>query len=136
MLIEKLKAARMQAMRDKNGLARSILTTLLGELEGIAKRDQTDITDDMIIRTCKKFIIGNKETIKLGGDAEKLEAENEILQQFVPKQLSADEVRAIIADMKLLNLGQIMQQLKAEHEGTYDGKMASLLAREYIELST
>jgi uncharacterized protein YqeY len=135
MLIDKLKAARMQAMRDKNGLARSILTTLLGELEGIAKRDQVSINDDMVIRTCKKFIVGNLETIKLGGDSEKLEAENEILKQFVPKQLSADELRVIIADMKLLNLGQIMQQLKVDHEGTYDGKMASQIAREYIELS-
>ena len=135
MLVDQIKAARMTAMKERDGAARTILTTLLGELEGLAKREQIDISDDMVIRTCKKFIVGNLETIKLGGDAEKLEIENTILRVFIPKQLSEDDLRVIIADMKLLNLGQIMQQLKAEHEGTYDGKMASQIAREYIELS-
>ena len=125
----------MAAMKARNGVARSILTTLLGELEGMAKRDQVDISDDMVMRTCKKFIIGNIETMKLGGSKDQLETENAILKSFLPKQLNSDELRAIIADMKLLNLGQIMQQLKAEHAGTYDGKMASEIAREFIELS-
>ena len=135
MLAQEVKAARMQAMRDKNYATRSILTTLLGELEGAAKRDQSDITDDMVIKTCKKFIVGNLETMRLGGDVEKLEAENVILKGFIPKQLSANELRVIIEDMKLNNLGQIMKQLKAEHDGEYDGKMASQIAREFIELS-
>lgn len=135
MLVDQIKAKRMAAMKARNGVARSILTTLLGELEGMAKRDQVDISDDMVMRTCKKFIIGNIETMKLGGSKDQLETENAILKSFLPKQLNSDELRAIIADMKLLNLGQIMQQLKAEHAGTYDGKMASEIAREFIELS-
>jgi len=135
MLVDQIKTARMDAMRARNGVTKSILTTLLGELEGMAKRDQVDISDDMVIRTCKKFIVGNLETMKLGGSKDQLETENAILQDFLPKQLSSDELRAIIANMKVLNLGQIMQQLKAEHAGTYDGKMASEIAREFIELS-
>jgi len=135
MLVDQIKTARMLAMKLRDAPARTILTTLLGELEGIAKRDQSDITDDMVIKTCKKFIVGNLETMKLGGDVEKLEDENVILKGFIPKQLSANELRVIIEDMKLNNLGQIMKQLKAEHDGEYDGKMASQIAREFIELS-
>ena len=135
MLVDQIKTARMAAMKLRDTPTKNILTTLLGELEGAAKRDQVDVSDEMVIRTCKKFIVGNLETMKLGGDAEKLEGENVILRGFLPKQLNSDDLRAIIASMKLLNLGQIMQQLKAEHAGTYDGKMASEIAREFIELS-
>lgn len=135
MLIEQVKAARMQAMKDRDYIAKTILTTLVGELEGMSKRDQCEITDDMVVRTCKKFVVGNNETMKLGGNVEQLTAENTVLDKFVPKQLSEDELRVIIADMRLNNLGEIMQQLKAEHSGNYDGKLASGIAREFIELS-
>lgn len=132
MLIDQVKAARMTAMKARDAAARSILTTLLGELESIAKRDQAGVSDDMVIRTCKKFIVGNLETIKLGGDADKLEAENVILRGFIPKQLTSDELRAIIVAMNATNIGKIMQQLKAAHDGEYDGKMASSIARDVL----
>jgi len=132
MLIDQVKAARMTAMKARDAAARSILTTLLGELESIAKRDQAGVSDDMVIRTCKKFIVGNLETIKLGGDADKLEAENVILRGFIPKQLTSDELRAIIVAMNATNIGEIMQQLKAAHDGEYDGKMASSIARDVL----
>ena len=125
MLVDQVKASRMAAMRARNGVTRSILTTLLGELEGMAKRDQVEISDDMVIRTCKKFIIGNIETMKLGGSKDQLETENAIL---------SDELRAIIVKMGIGDMGTIMKQLKAEHEGTYDGKMASEIARDQVEL--
>jgi len=134
MLVDQVKASRMAAMRARNGVTRSILTTLLGELEGMAKRDQVEISDDMVIRTCKKFIIGNIETMKLGGSKDQLETENAILSGFLPKQLSSDELRAIIVKMGIGDMGTIMKQLKAEHEGTYDGKMASEIARDQVEL--
>jgi len=132
MLIDQVKAARMLAMKERDYPARSILTTLLGELESIAKRDQVAVVDDLVIRTCKKFIVGNLETIKLGGDAEKLEGENVILRNFIPKQLNETELRAIIVAMNATNIGEIMQQLKASHDGEYDGKMASSIARDLL----
>ena len=133
MLVDQIKAARMTAMKERNAITKTILTTLLGELEGTAKRDQCNITDDMVVKACKKFVASNDEVIALGSNVEQLTAENVVLETFIPKQLNEDELRAIIANMNLLNLGQIMQQLKAEYSGSYDGKLASKIAREVLQ---
>ena len=118
----------MTAMKMRDAPARTLLTTLLGELETAAKRDQSDITDDMVIRTCKKFIVGNLEVIKLGSNVDQLEGENVILRGFVPKQLTEAELYAIIEGLEADNLGTVMKHLKANHDGTYDGKLAASVA--------
>ena len=132
MLIDQVRADRMQAMKARNGVAKTILTTLLGELEGAAKRDQTNITDDMVVRSCKKFITANLEVIDLGGSLDALETENAILDSYIPKQLTEEELYAIIAELKPTNLGTVMQHLKANHNGLYDGKLAANVAKHVI----
>ena len=136
MLIEQIRKDRIAAMKARNNVAKTLLTTLIGELEGAAKRQQTEITEEMVISACKKFIAGNDETIKLGGgnrgNQDVLEAENAILKNYLPKQLSEDELRAIIGAYNLDNIGAIMGKLKAEHAGLYDGGLASKIAREFL----
>jgi len=132
MLIDQIKTARMTAMKQKDTVTKTVLTTLLGELEGIAKRNGADVGDELVISTCKKFISANLETIHLGGNLEMLEIENAVLDNFIPKQLTEDELRAIIVDMKATNIGQIMKQLKLDHSGKFDGKMASTISREIL----
>jgi uncharacterized protein YqeY len=133
MLIEQVKADRIAAMKARNTVAKTVLTTLLGELEGAAKRNQTDITDDMIIKTCKKFIESNKEVMELNArNSRNLAQENEYLETYIPKQLNEAELRAIIGDISAVNLGDIMKQLKSAYDGQYDGKMASAIAREVL----
>lgn len=132
MLIDQIRTARITAMKERDAVAKTILTTLLGELEGMAKREQADITDEMVAKTCKKFVASNQEVIALDSNVEQLTAENVILTKFIPIQLTADELRVIIVDMNASNLGEIMKQLKADHNGEYDGKTASTIAREVL----
>jgi len=129
MLVDQLKADRMTAMKERNAVAKTILTTLLGELEGAAKRGNSDITDDMVIRTCKKFVAANLEVIAFNGNnVEQLAEENIVLDRFIPKQLTKDELYAIIEGLEADNLGTVMKHLKANHDGTYDGKLAANVA--------
>ncbi len=136
MLIEDIRTQRMAAMKARDAVTKTLLTTLLGELESIAKRIQCDITDDMVVKAAKKFISGNDEVIeagaKVGVECPNLVAENVLLETFIPKQLTEDELRAIIVEMDGSNLGEIMQQLKAKYDGIYDGKLASIIAREVL----
>ncbi len=128
MLVERIRTERMAAMKAREMVAKTLLTTLLGELESAAKRTGADITDDIVIKACKKFIAGNNEVIeegaKVGSDCPNLKAENVILETFIPKQLTEDELYAIIVGLKADNLGTVMKHLKANHDGTYDGKLA------------
>ena len=132
MLVEKIKADRMAAMKARNIGAKTILTVLLGELENIAKRTGAEITDDIVIKVCKKFIAGNNEVIEAGAkvkcECPILTAENVILETFIPKQLTKDELYVIIDALKADNLGTVMKHLKANHDGTYDGKLAADVA--------
>jgi uncharacterized protein YqeY len=132
MLVDAIKTARMVAMKLRDVPARTILTTLLGELEGNAKRSGTDITDDMVIQTCKKFVAANLEVIALDNNVEQLTGENVILSGFIPKQLTEEELYVIIAALKPTNLGTVMQHLKANHHGLYNGKLAANVANHII----
>lgn len=132
MLVDQLKKARMTAMKERNMITKSILTTLLGELEGNAKRTQCEISDDMVIKTSKKFVASNLEVIGLGNSVDQLTKENIVLGAFIPTQLSEDELHTIIAGIEATNLGAVMQYLKANHDGCYDGKLASGIAKQLI----
>ena len=62
-------------------------------------------------------------------------AEMEVMNEYLPKQLSETEIRDII--FKLLvrsdvcfNVGLIMKYFKENYNGQYDGKMVSTIAKE------
>ena len=58
-------------------------------------------------------------------------AEKEILEKFLPSQLSEDQLKAIVVALKKeydagpKDMGKILGTLKMRHSGQYDGKMAS-----------
>ena len=132
MLIETLKTQRIQAMKDKQIVAKNLLTTLLGELEGKAKRDNTEITDEMVVQTCKKFIASNNEVITQTSSVEaatKLKEENVILETFLPKQLSEAQLTVLVSSSGATNVGDAMKFLKENYSGQFDGKLASTVVR-------
>lgn len=132
MLIETLKTQRIQAMKDKQLVAKNLLTTLLGELEGKAKRDNIDINDEMVVQTCKKFMASNEEVIAQTASTEaatKLKEENVILEAFLPKQLNEAQLTVIVSASGATNVGEAMKFLKDNYAGQYDGKLASTVVR-------
>lgn len=134
-LFEKVRQDRMSARKTKDNTATSVLTTLVGELEGQAKRVGTDITDDMVVQTCKKFILNNNETLKLSVTTEvneRLIAENTALTVYLPTQLTEQDLRSIITSLNTKNLGEVMKHLKDNYSGQYDGKLASSVAKELM----
>lgn len=150
MLIEKIKADQVEARKARNTVAATLLTTLLGEANMVAKNAQRDApTDEETQAVLKKFLKGNAETqavIQKSIDAQdshnhayisadilsKLNLakdEQKILESYLPQQLSESEliqiVSGAIAGGTALNVGALMGFLKANHAGKYDGKIAS-----------
>jgi len=133
-LFEQVKKDRVKARIAKDAVATSVLTTLVGELEGLAKRTNTGVSDATVVQICKKFIENNEATLQFAittEAADELKSENVTLAKYVPVQLTADELRAIIAAMGTDNKGLIMKNLKANHAGLYDGAVASKIAAEF-----
>ena len=135
MLFDTIKKDQIQARKSKSQTKVSILTTLIGDLESLAKRENCQITDDLVVRTCKKFLSNNNETIKVVTDSSQkdmLAEENTYLEVYVPKQMNEGELRVVLETVRGKSLGEIMKFLKEIYNGQYDGKMASALAKEYV----
>jgi uncharacterized protein YqeY len=86
--LEKLKSDILFATKSRNELASSLLKVVLGECQSKDKYD-----DDFIVSYCRKMIQSNSETMALGGDSVKLSRENELLREYVPKELSLEELQ-------------------------------------------
>lgn len=67
--------------------------------------------------------------------AEKEEKEAEVLLEFLPKQLSEDEVRAIVAEAIRegpAEVGPVMGKVMPRLRGLYDGREANRIVREML----
>lgn len=150
MLIEKIKADQVEARKARNTVEATLLTTLLGEANMVAKNAQRETpTDEEVQAVVKKFLKGIAETqtfIHKSVEAQEahnhaylsadilnrlsvVQAEQKILEVYLPQQLSESEliqiVSAAISEGTPGNMGALMGFLKANHAGKYDGKLAS-----------
>lgn len=143
-LIADVKIAQVQARKNKHTEAAASLTTLLGEAEAVGKNAGNRApTDQEVVAVVKKFIKNIDETLGVvqpDTDAyAQFQREKILLSQFLPKQLSEDELRVVMAELVTKHniqgpkgMGVLMKELKAGHDGTYDGSLASKLAKEIL----
>lgn len=92
---------------------------------------------DIVISHAKK----TKDSISMypdGSEQQKeIMAEVKILEEFLPKQLSEEEVEGIILTIKNgienPNMGAIMKELSPQIKGRFDGKLASQLVQQALK---
>ena len=142
MLIDQIKTDLAQARKDHDTFALGLLTTLLSDINMIGKNAQRETTEAEAAGIVKKFIKGIDDTIALLTDSdthkenrEKLVNEKALLVQYLPRQLSQDELIFRIHDLIAYGantLPLIMNKLKEKYPGQYDGAMASKLAKELL----
>lgn len=137
-LLTTLRADQLTARKSKDTVKASLLTTLIGEAAMVGKNDgNRESTDSEVTAVIKKFVKNARETLNAlggveGGIAMQYNAELAILETYLPKQLSEDELKTIVGNLKSeLNVqdvkgkGLIMKALKERHDGQYDGKLAA-----------
>lgn len=143
-LYQRIKKEQLEARKAKVKTRIDLLTTLLGEIQnsvtGSLSASQFGIlnpTDAEVLKVLKKFIKNTKETLTLNPTNELAILELEILESFMPKQLSDYELGIAVgqilsgADSSLSGgklMGYVMSQLKAQYEGLFDAsKVKGLL---------
>ena len=63
-----------------------------------------------------------------------LEKEIAIIEEFIPKAMSEEEISALVdKHLSLGNMGQVMQAVKAEIIGPFDGKLVSSLVKSKLK---
>ena len=113
---------------------------LLGTLLAAAAKDDKAPDDARVARTIRAFLKSVEETTGLlearGLDAGPQRAERAILEAYLPRGLSKDEIRAsveeIVAGLPERSpraIGQVMAALRTRHGDALDARTASALAK-------
>jgi uncharacterized protein YqeY len=132
MLLNKLKADFLAARKNKDTIKISLLSCLIGDLGTAAINGKAELSEIEIQKVIKKFLNNIEEFIKLSPGKLELLKEKEILEVYLPQQLSVEvltsEIKSIIAAIEnasIKSLGLIVKELKVKHEGKFDGKHAT-----------
>jgi uncharacterized protein len=140
-LTERLRADLAEARRERDRLRTTTLTTLLSEIrnrEIELGRGAGDEDVLALVGTAIKRRRDAAEQMRAAGReelAEKEDREAAILQGYLPPQLEAGEVRALIADARAAgasDVGSVMKAVMPRAKGRFDGKELNRLVRESL----
>ncbi len=145
MIRERVKAAQIAAMKskdkDRTAATRSILAKFKDKDIELRGKDN-DLDDDVIVTdVLQKMAKQRRESITMyseGGRIELAESEKfelSVIEEFLPAQLSEDEVKTIIETLKsetgaqgMKDMGKLMGALKSKHGSEIDmGKAGALV---------
>ncbi|MCW2382048.1 uncharacterized protein YqeY [Sphingobium sp. B2D3B] len=146
MIRDGIKAAQIEAMKagDKARLAavRLILAKLKDRDIELRTAASTPDDDVIVVDVLQKMVKQRRESITMyeqGGRAElaaQEQAELEVIEGFLPKQMSEDETRAAIEAIKaevgassVKDMGKVMAVLKDRHGTVLDMSKASGLVK-------
>ncbi len=139
-----MKAALLGGDRFRGDVLRNLKAAILNEEVALGKRD-TGLTDAEVEKVLAREVKKRAESAKMYRDngrpelAEPEEKEAAILQEFLPEQLSEDEVRAIVqeviagmGEVSMQQMGQVIGAAKAKAGSAADGAMIALIVKETL----
>ena len=136
-LLDKIAVDLKKAMLEKDEVTRDTLRMIKSELLTLESPDELAVLSRAVKSrrdSIKSYLDGDRQDL-----ADKERAEIEVIERYLPKQLSEDEAReaiaAIIEELGLTSkkeLGQVMKEIKARYPGQVDGKMASSIAAQLL----
>jgi uncharacterized protein YqeY len=144
-LKQKLADDLKQAMRDGNKVKRSAIRLAIAAIKNAEIARQTALEDGDILGVIAKEIRQRKESIeafKQGGRPELVaieEAEMAVLEQYLPQQMSRDEIvaeaRRVIEEVgaeSIRDKGKVMPPLIARLKGKADGREINEVVTELL----
>lgn len=138
MIIDEIKKDNIQAMKDKNVVARTIFGVVTNKylLQSIEKRKtDAEMTDADMVAILQKTIkelteeAENYAKVNNAAQVEEINAQKAILEKYLPQMMSEDEIRNIIASMDDRSMPSIMKHFKANFAGKVDMQLVNKIAR-------
>jgi len=141
MLKEKVFEQLKTAMKEKNVVAKGVLTLLKSALDAAEKEKGGPLTNEDEIAIVNREIKQTNQALDGAKQAnredliEKEEAKLSLLKSFLPKQLSEEEIVSVLTDAgisKGMNMGDAMKIAKPLLTGKADGAMTSKVVKSLI----
>ena len=145
-LREKLEDDIKSAMRNHDQARLDALRFLKFAVQAVEKDRKSELDDDGMINVATKQASDRRDSIKAfeegGRDsmAAKEAAELVILEEFLPPQMSTDEIMVIIQSIaaeiqasSIQDKGKLMGKLMPQTRGKADGSVVNQMVTEYLE---
>lgn len=136
-----LKEARLARDEDR----RDALSLVLNALRTSEKELQRPLSDDeelQVLQRERKRRVEAADAFRAGGREEQAEAEEyelDVIEEFMPEQLSEEEIEDIIDDVisevgatNIRDMGRVMAGVMHQVSGRADGSLVSQLVKEKL----
>ncbi|MDH4283192.1 MAG: GatB/YqeY domain-containing protein [Myxococcales bacterium] len=136
-LLERINADLKKAMLARDDVTRDTLRMIKSELLTLDDPDELAVLSRAVKSrrdSIKSYLDGGRQDL-----ADREQAEIEVIERYLPKQLDENEARqaiaAIIEELGLSSkkdLGTVMKEVKVRHAGQIDGRLASSIAGQLL----
>lgn len=134
------------AMKNKDTVKKSVVTLIRAEIKQREVDTRTELGDDEIIDVITKQLKQRRDAMtefaKASRDdlVQEAEAEIEVLMEYLPRQLSKEELNEIVKETisevgatSMKDMGKIMAAIKPKTKGRADGKMINELVKSNLQ---
>lgn len=133
----KIRSLIKEAMIEKNKSKQITYKNILETAQKTAKLNNEAVTDDMVINAVKNEIKQLNDVIsyyETGSDKYDEVAEKiRYCEAVLPKMASEKEIMGYLINNDIeKNIGTCMKALKSNFGANMDGKVASMIAKEYV----
>ena len=138
MLIDEIKAANIQAMKDRDNTSRAVLSIVLTKykLQEVELKSQGKEIGDKELLSIIQKVIKELEDEKAGYEkvnnserAENISKQMEVISSYLPKQLSEEEIRKIINSLEDKSVPSVMKHFKMNYAGQVDMSLVNSVLR-------
>ena len=140
-ILQRLKAEKTSAMRAKDTLKKGIIDTALGEIDRdprcrtkIVNGEKQEPKNEAVLDVIKK-LVKNLSTY----ETEQGKKEIEILKEFMPEQMSDEELDTIISDLIVSTgasspreMGKVMGAFTKQYNGKADNGVVSQIIKQKL----
>ena len=142
---DKLMADLKDAMKSHNKLRKDVITLIRSAIKQREVDERIELTDEDILTIISKQLKEKKSSIEdfKKGNREDLvkqtEDEMKILLEYLPKQLSQEDLKEIVKDAidkenisSMKDIGKLMKAVMPQVKGKADGSAVNKIARELL----
>lgn len=141
-LMEDLKAS----MRDKDTIRKNTITMIRAAIKQKEVDERIELDDEGILEIISKQLKEKKNAVEEFAKGqrqdlvEQTEKEMEILLQYLPKQLTEDEIKEIVIETvkevnasSMKDIGLVMKSVMPKVKGKADGNTVNKIVRQILE---
>ena len=145
-MVEKLKKDMIEAMKSKDKFRLTVIRMVKGELDKEHIDKKRDINDELLVEVVSRGIKQRNDSIlefeKAGRSdlAASVKDEIKILEEYLPEQLTEDEINQVIDDVfstvkpeGARDMGRVMKEVSPKLKGRADMKKVSEIIRAKLQ---